>query len=107
MKNLITAILVLASVSAFANGSYLYECNAKAIEAAKAIDSLNFELSDRSLVVITDQAQKKNTAKINVSFGESKNRSYTVRLSKNRSAALSGASVSEQAGCIVDSVSAN
>jgi hypothetical protein len=107
MKKFIAAILIVGSVSAFASENNLFECNAKAIEAARAIDTLNFEFSDRSSVVITEQSQRKNTAKINVSFGKSFNRNYSVRLTKNRNASLSGDSLSEQVDCSIDSVSVN
>lgn len=107
MKKIIIGLLALGTISVMASENYLYECHTKAIQAARAIDMLNFELSDRSSIIITERSQKKNTSKIDVAFSDSKNRSYTVKLSKNRSASLRGNTIIEESGCFVDSVDAN
>lgn len=103
MKTFVAAFLTLASFSASAN-SFLFECHAKASAAARAIDALNFDIHESSSAVVTDRSQKKNSAKIEVSLGSANNRTYTIRLIKNRSASLKGDSVSEEAGCVIESV---
>lgn len=103
MKTLVLTLITLASFSASAN-SYLFECHAKATAAAMAIDALNFDITENSSAIVTDRSQKKNLAKIEVSLGSAKNRNYTVRLLKNRSASLNGESISEEAGCAIESV---
>ena len=106
MKTLLFGLLVLGSLSASAN-SFLFECQTKAAAAAKAIDALNFDINESSSVVITDRSQKKNSAKIEIALGSESNRNYLVRLIKNRSASLKGESVSEEAGCVIESVELN
>lgn len=103
MKTLIIAFITLASFSASAS-NFLYECHAKATAAAKAIDAINFDIEESSSVVVTDRSQKQNSAKLEVSLGSEKNRTYIVRLIKNRSASLIGETVSDEAGCAVESV---
>ncbi len=103
MKTLVLTLITLSSFSASAN-SFLYECHAKATAVAKSIDALNFDIEEISSAVVTDLSQKKNSAKIEVSLGVEKNRTYTIRLIKNRSASLKGESVSEEAGCAIQSV---
>lgn len=103
MKTFVAAFITLASFSASAN-SFLFECHAKATAAAKALDVLNLDISESSSAVVTERSQKKNSAKLEVSLGSEKNRAYTVRLIKIRSASLKGDSVSEETGCVIQSV---
>jgi hypothetical protein len=106
MKTLLFSLLVLGSFSASAN-SFLFECHAKAAAAAKAIDGINFDINESSSVLITDRSQKKTSAKIEIALGSESNRNYLVRMIKNRSASLKGESVSEEAGCAIESVEIN
>ena len=103
MKTFLAAFMTIGSLSASAN-SYLFECHGKATAAAKAIDALNFDINESSSAIVTDLSQKKNSAKLEVSLGSEKNRTYAVRLIKNRSASLKRETVSEEAGCVIQSV---
>jgi len=107
MKFLLTGLLVIGSLVTHAADSYLFECHSKAVAAANAIDSLNFESQSRSSVVVSDRSQKKTSAKIDVSFDEANNRRYTVRVSKNRGASLQGNTIQEELGCSIETVDVN
>lgn len=107
MKLLLISLLLLGSTVTHAANNYLFECQSKAFAAAKAVDELNFVSLDRSSVVVTDRKQKKSSAIVDVSFSDSSNRRYTVKMEKNRSASLIGDSILEEVGCSVASVDVN
>ncbi len=82
----------------------IFECYNKAVAAASAIDALNFPRANRTSFSVDAQVQEQNRARILVSFDESKNRKYTIRFRKNRSATLRGGNISAEPGCYVESV---
>lgn len=100
------ALLTLMGFSSAtqANDGYFMECYGKAVAAAKAIDSLNFRNLSQQSVVIDAVSQKMRSAEINVSFDDSRNRNYTIRITKNRGASLRGQTLTENVGCYIESV---
>ncbi|MFY7993603.1 MAG: hypothetical protein ACOVP4_09950 [Bacteriovoracaceae bacterium] len=88
----------------FTTENTIFECYGAALNAAKLIDELNFPYSDRSGALVDAEVQKSKRARIAVSFGESTNRKYTIRIRKNRTARLIGDGVVAEAGCFVESV---
>ncbi len=88
----------------FTNENNIFECYGAALSAAKLIDTLNFPQSDRSSILVDAEVQKSKRARIAVSIGNSKNRIYIIRISKNRNASLSGDGIEVEPGCFVESV---
>lgn len=98
-------LLSLVTPGFVAEASYLYECHGAAVSAARAIDELNFGVrANRTSFEIEAELQQATRARIRVIYGQSRNRQYSVRLRKNRSASLRGDQVRVEPGCFIESI---